>query len=55
MALIKSLGRRLKCWRCGWRWLPRKRDVRRCPKCGSALWNKKPGKPQQPGSTWIDH
>jgi DNA-directed RNA polymerase subunit RPC12/RpoP len=27
------------CLRCGAVWTPRKVDVRRCPKCGSAVWD----------------
>lgn len=29
----------LKCKRCGHKWVPRKKDVRICPKCKSARWN----------------
>ena len=29
----------LECRRCGHKWLPRKRDVRNCPKCQSAFWD----------------
>ncbi len=28
------------CLRCGHTWLPRSNDVRQCPGCKSALWNK---------------
>ena len=27
------------CKRCGWRWFPRKDEVRQCPKCKSAWWD----------------
>ena len=30
----------LKCKRCGYEWVPRKEDVKRCPKCISPYWNK---------------
>jgi len=33
-------GYRLECSRCGYRWYPRKREVRICPKCKSAYWDK---------------
>lgn len=28
-----------KCLRCGWKWFPRKKDGRICPKCKTAYWN----------------
>ena len=31
----------LKCLRCEHKWIPRKTDVRICPKCKSAFWDKK--------------
>ena len=31
----------LKCLRCGHKWTPRTEDVRQCPKCKSAFWDKK--------------
>jgi Zn finger protein HypA/HybF involved in hydrogenase expression len=31
----------LKCLRCNHKWIPRKTDIVQCPKCKSALWNKK--------------
>lgn len=39
---LKNL-KRLKCLRCGWRWLPRVKDVRICPniKCHSMYWDRK--------------
>ena len=30
---------KLKCQRCGGEWIPRKDDVRQCPKCKSAYWD----------------
>lgn len=30
---------KLECERCGYRWWPRKEDVRLCPRCKSALWD----------------
>lgn len=30
----------LKCERCGKEWIPRTDDVRQCPKCKSAFWDK---------------
>lgn len=30
----------LKCKRCGYEWTPRKEDVRLCPNCKSAYWDK---------------
>ena len=37
---MKIKIKKLKCLRCGWEWAPRKTDVRICPKCKSAWWNK---------------
>lgn len=31
---------RLKCKRCGHEWIPRVGDVRVCPKCKSAYWDR---------------
>lgn len=28
----------IECKRCGYKWLPRKIDVRQCPKCKSPYW-----------------
>lgn len=39
MAIIEI--KMLKCKNCGWKWLPRKIDVRQCPKCRSLYWNDK--------------
>lgn len=30
----------INCKRCGHKWNPRKQDVRQCPKCKSAYWEK---------------
>lgn len=30
---------KLECLRCGYKWIPRKNDVRQCPKCRSVLWD----------------
>ena len=30
----------LECKRCGHNWIPRKTEVRMCPKCKSAWWDK---------------
>lgn len=32
---------KLTCKRCFHKWVPRKIDVRQCPKCKSAFWNTK--------------
>jgi len=34
------LPEKLKCLRCGHTWIPRQEDVRICPRCKSALWDK---------------
>jgi len=31
---------KLECKRCGHKWIPRAEDVRICPKCKSAWWDK---------------
>ncbi len=31
---------KLKCVKCGHEWPPRKEDVRQCPKCKTAYWDK---------------
>ena len=36
---MKIRIRTLKCKRCGHEWVPRKRDVRICPRCKSAFWD----------------
>lgn len=37
MAKIKIT--RLECKRCGYSWVPKKEDVRICPKCHSPWWD----------------
>jgi predicted Zn-ribbon and HTH transcriptional regulator len=32
---------KLKCKQCGWKWTPRKADIRQCPSCRSTYWNDK--------------
>ena len=34
------LGKELKCLRCDHQWIPRKKDVRRCPSCKSPYWDR---------------
>ena len=29
---------KLNCKKCGYSWVPRKTDVRQCPKCKTAYW-----------------
>jgi len=29
---------KIQCKRCGYQWLPRKTDIRQCPKCKTAYW-----------------
>ncbi len=31
---------KLECKRCGHKWVPKKEEVRICPKCKSAWWDK---------------
>ena len=35
-----KLAEEIKCKRCGHKWRPRQKDIRVCPKCHSAYWNK---------------
>jgi len=35
-----KIKKQLKCLRCGYKWNPRKEDVRQCPHCKSASWEK---------------
>ena len=30
----------IECKRCSYRWIPRKMDIRICPKCKSPYWDK---------------
>lgn len=39
----------LKCKRCGYKWLPRKIDIRQCPSCRSTYWNDKKTKTNKKG------
>jgi len=32
---------KLNCKRCNHLWVPRKEDVKKCPRCGSYLWKTK--------------
>ena len=32
---------KLKCERCGHQWVPKKEEIRQCPKCKSPWWDKK--------------
>jgi len=41
---MKIAVKKLKCLRCGYEWLPRKIDVRQCPKCQSVFWDTKKDK-----------
>ncbi len=38
MAQIKLTE--LECKKCGHKWTPRNKEVRQCPKCKSAWWDK---------------
>ena len=38
---MKVTVKKLFCRRCEHKWIPRKTDVRTCPKCKSAFWNKR--------------
>lgn len=31
---------KLKCLRCNYNWIPRKKDITLCPSCKSPYWNK---------------
>jgi len=37
---------KLACVRCGHTWVPRKKEVRICPKCKSAYWDRPRRKPK---------
>ena len=30
---------KLECKRCGHKWIPKKEDIRQCPKCKTAFWD----------------
>ena len=34
---------RLECIKCGHTWIPRKTEVRLCPNCKTAYWDRPPG------------
>jgi predicted Zn-ribbon and HTH transcriptional regulator len=38
---MKVKLQKLKCIKCGYEWTPRKEDVRQCPDCKTAYWDKK--------------
>jgi len=40
MVTVDLSNFQLECKRCGHRWIPRKPDVRICPKCKSPYWDK---------------
>lgn len=44
MAIVKLLTKIIECLRCGHKWTPRKPEVRICPKCKSAYWDRKVAK-----------
>jgi len=33
--------KKLNCKRCDHKWVPRRTDIRQCPSCKSAYWNKR--------------
>jgi len=35
-----NLPPKLKCLRCNHEWVPRREEVKRCPKCNSPYWDK---------------
>lgn len=38
---MKIKQQRLNCKRCDHKWTPRGKEVRQCPKCKTAYWDKK--------------
>jgi len=36
-----KLSPELKCIKCKHKWIPRKRDVRQCPRCKTSYWEGK--------------
>jgi len=38
--IIEVHVHKLNCFRCGHKWIPRKEDVRLCPKCKSAYFDR---------------
>ena len=43
MCMAKVEVMALKCDRCGHKWFPRQTEVRICPKCRSAWWDRPKG------------
>lgn len=41
---MKTKIKKLNCLRCGHKWIPRKEDVRMCPKCKSPYFDQKKAK-----------
>jgi hypothetical protein len=39
MIVDEKALQKIDCLRCGHRWIPRKRDVRKCPNCKTALFD----------------
>ena len=37
---MKIKLQKLKCKRCGYEWVPRKEEVRLCPRCRSPYWDR---------------
>jgi predicted Zn-ribbon and HTH transcriptional regulator len=37
---MKVKVNQIQCKRCGWQWNPRKPEVRLCPHCNSAYWDR---------------
>jgi hypothetical protein len=40
--MVKFKIHKLKCGRCGWEWVPRKKEIRICPDCKSPYWDLPP-------------
>jgi len=40
---MKIKLQKLKCKRCGYSWIPRKDEVRLCPRCRSPYWDREKG------------
>ncbi len=38
--MLINIKKQLKCLRCNFEWNPRKKEVRICPRCKSAWWDK---------------
>lgn len=37
---MKIVLLKLECKKCGYKWIPRKKEIRQCPKCKSVWWDK---------------